>query len=296
MVGPDVEVGGQQPTTSTCGTERKCGLDKRRLHQLVALVLGVLEVGFSVSNAVVEDAFKVKDAQDFVFSASAVMESVGLGVLLLVALTPLCRKKTESAGEDSDFLEEFGSPLAILVNGITQENSHLTNAGFFGTVCQAATVCTMGLILLYKIARTAFIAILCAIILLFCCLTSVAHCCRFPIFEDEIRSPFDFSAPGFQVVGVTLVVLPLGVDVAEFFYLILGGESWRAVILAVLDVVVTVVFVISWGMNRFWQSAPEFCSEAGSCSACLCLYSCVVYPVVFFVDAQEFIRRIIPDT
>lgn len=46
--------------------------------------------------------------------------------------------------------------------------------------------------------------------------------------------------------GVTcvLVMLPLGIDVAEICYLLLGGESWRGVILAILGIVVTFVVVV----------------------------------------------------
>lgn len=100
MSGPDVEAGGQQqPTTSTSSpVERKRSLDSRRWQQLWALGLGLLEVGLSVSYAGLEDAFKIEDAEDFVFSASAVVESAGLAVLLLVALVSVDEAEKEGVG------------------------------------------------------------------------------------------------------------------------------------------------------------------------------------------------------
>lgn len=48
-----------------------------------------------------------------------------------------------------------------------------------------------------------------------------------------------------------LVGLPLGVDVAEVVRLILGEESWRAMILAILDILVTCAVVVPWGLKNF---------------------------------------------
>lgn len=252
MSGPDVESGGQQPTISTGPVKRKGGLKKRRRKQLFALGLGLLEVGFSVYNAVVEGAFEVKDAEGFVFSASAIMESISLTVLLLVAAAPLCRKNMDEAGEKREEeggakegaggdLEELGSPLAILVNEIVQKNSRLTNAGYFGSICQAAAVCVLGLVLLYKVARTAFVAAVCAtmlaLVLWGCCTLYSLRSHGFPFL---IRSG----------VSSIFVVLPVGVDVAEVVFLLLGAESWRTLILAILDIVVAFCVVVPWSLKR----------------------------------------------
>lgn len=81
-----LRLGSGQLLLQESAAKKNCGLTTRRWHQLFALGFGLLEVGFSVSNAVSEDAFKVRDAKDFVFSPSAIMESVGLAVLLLASL------------------------------------------------------------------------------------------------------------------------------------------------------------------------------------------------------------------
>ena len=261
MSAPDVETGGQRPTSTFPVLRKgKCVLGKRRRKQLFALGLGLLEVGFSVYNAVAEGAFEVKDAEGFVFSASAIVETVGLAVLLLVAVGPLCRKSTEEAGEARDEKEEegtgkegaeldvqeLGSPLAILVNEIVQKNSQLTNAGYVGSICQAATVCVLGLVLLYKVAMTTFVATVCTTMILL----MLWSCCTL----YSLRS-YGFLFLIRSGVSSVLALLPVVVDVAEAVFLLLDeGESWRAVVLAILDIVVAFCVVVPWGLQRCGMS------------------------------------------
>lgn len=290
----DVGVG-QQPASSSSEEQRNscCGLSKRRQHQLFALGLGLMEVGFSVSNAVSEDAFKIRDSGDFVFSSSAIMESVGLAIMFVVALAGKTAQEDETkreemgreGGEDDkahEVLEGFGSPLAVLASGIHQRDYDLTKAGYFGSVWQAATVYVTGLIFLYNVARRAFLVLVCVTPLGLCCCTCLAfmsdtlerwenswlNCILFlrarqrgPTSFDRARRPPSLAWRATSI----LVGLPLGIDVAEVVLLILGGESWRAMILAILDILVTCVVVVPWGVKNMKAALPQVAIAAQAC-------------------------------
>ncbi|CAM9908157.1 unnamed protein product [Ectocarpus fasciculatus] len=263
------EAGG--PTAD--GVEKSCGLTSRRWHQLFALGIGLLEAAFSLSNAIAEDAFKIEDAAGFVYSASAVQESVGLAVMLLLSL---CRRR---GGEQGAAMEGFGSPLAILVNGVRQTDRSLTRSGHFGAMCQAAVVAVTGLVLLQKVDARGFVILFYALLVLFCgfCLvTNNVFCAgyfRNLVVVSRLDSALDPDNPA---VGLTyaLVALPLGVDVAEVVFLFLGGQSWNATILALLDVGVTAVVVFPFGYRRFMRDFPEAARRLGLDSGRACEHYC----------------------
>ncbi|CAM9143094.1 unnamed protein product [Scytosiphon promiscuus] len=260
--------------------EKNCGLSTRRWHQVFALGLGLLEVGFSLYNALSKNAFEISDATDFVFSASAVMESAGMTAMLFAAL---CREKYGAQRQDGrDFvLEGFGSPLAILVNGVRQKERSLTKVGHFGAMCQAAVVSVVGLVLLQRLNARAFVIIFYVLFLLlagFCLVTNSFFCenwFRDVLFFSRLDSALD---PNDAAVGVTyvLVVLPLGVEVAEVVLLALGEESWNATILAVLDVAVTALVLFPYGYKHFMRNYPEVARRftRGSCRNCPCPLFC----------------------
>lgn len=259
-------------------TEIACGLTTRRWHQLSALSLGVLETVFSVYNAVVEDSFKFEDGADFVFSASAAMEGVGLGVMLLIAL---CRTDGDEAGGRREearghkvVMEGFGSPLAILVNGVRQMDPSLTKVGHLGAVSQAAVVGIVGLALLQKVDARAFVIVFYLLLVLtcgFCFVTAndfFANCFRNALVVSRLDSLFDPHDPA---LGLTyaLILLPLGVDVAEIVLLVLEGKSWNSTVLAVLDVGLVFAVVFPFGYKRFMRSCPEVARRFGRDCPCL---------------------------
>lgn len=271
--------------------ENVCGLTARRWHQLFALSLGVLETVFSVLNAIAEDSFEMEGGADFIFSASAVMESVGLAVMLLVSLcTPRAsgeeadgRREEERGGNRA--MEAFGSPLAILVNGVRQTDRSLTRVGQFGAACQAAVVGVVGAILLQKADARAFVIVFYVLLLVFCgfCFVSTnecfANCFRNALVVSRLDSLFD---PDHPAVGLTLslILVPLGVDVAEVVLLALRGRSWNATVLAVLDVGLTFIVVFPFGYKRFMRSCPGVARRLGRdcpCSdPCFCRLDAVV--------------------
>ncbi|CBJ29938.1 expressed unknown protein [Ectocarpus siliculosus] len=264
--------------------EKSCGLTSRRWHQLFALGIGLLEAAFSLNNAIAEDAFKIEDAASFVFSASAVQESVGLAVMLLLSL---CRARV---GEQDAVMEEFGSPLAILVNGVRQTDRSLTKTGHFGAMCQAAVVAVTGLVLLQKVDARGFVILFYALLVLFCgfCLvTNTVFCAgyfRNLVVVSRLDSALDPDNPA---VGLTyaLIALPLGVDVAEILFLFLGGQSWNATILALLDVGVTAMVVFPFGYKRFMTAFPEAARRLGldSGRACDHYYCCCNLETLLYV-------------
>lgn len=280
MEAPD----GRRATTAAPATtpaaERNCGLTTRRWHHAFALSLGLLEVGFSWDNALSENAFKILDATDFVFSASAAMEAVGMAVMLFAAL---CRETYREQGQHGrDYvLEGFGSPLAIMVNGVRQKERSLTKLGHFGAMCQAAVVSVVGLVLLQRLDAQAFVIMFYVIFLLFAgfCLVSNSSFCenwfRDVLTVSRLDSALD---PEDTTVGITyvLVVLPLGVEVAEVVLLVLGGGSWKATILAVLDIAVTTVVLFPYGYKHFMRSYPEMARRLArdSCPGCPCPVFC----------------------
>lgn len=271
------------PSTATAVVEKNCGLTTRRWHHIFALGLGLLEVGFSAHNALSKDAFKILDARDFVFFASAAMESVGVAVMLFAAL---CREKFSGAQQEQDarrdyFLEGFGAPLAILVNGVRQKERSLTKVGHLGAMCQAAVVMVIGLVLLQRLDARAFVIIFYVLFLLlagFCLVTNSFFCENW--FRDVLISSRLDSAldPEDAAAGVTyvLVVLPLGVEIAEVVLLTLGRGSWNATVLAVLDVAVTGVFLFPYGYKKFMRNYPEVARRltGDSCRNCPCPLFC----------------------
>lgn len=252
-----------------------CGLTTRRWHQLSALSLGVLETAFSVHNAILEDSFKVEDGVDFVFCTSAAMESVGLAAMLLLSL---CRINHAEAGgrgaEGRDkVMEGFGSPLAILVNGVRQTDPSLTKAGHLGAVSQAAVVGIVGLTLLQKVDARAFVIVFYLLLVLLCAFCFVtnndffASCFRNTLVVSRLDSLLDPEDPA---VGLTyaLVLLPLGVDVAETVLLVLGGKSWSTAVLAVLDVGLIFIVAFPFGYRRFVRSCPGVARRFGRDCPC----------------------------
>lgn len=253
-----------------------CGLTTRRWHQLSALSLGVLETAFSVYNAILEDSFKVEDGVDFVFSASAAMEGVGLAVMLLLSL---CRINGAEAGERREggrgdkMMEGFGSPLAILVNGVRQTDPSLTKVGHLGAVSQAMVVGIVGLTLLQKVDARAFVIVFYLLLVLLCAFCFVttndffANCFRNTLVVSRLDSLFDPEDPA---VGLTyaLVLLPLGVEVAEMVLLVLEGKSWNAMVLAVLDVGLLFTVLFPFGYRRFARSCPAIARWLGRDCPC----------------------------
>ncbi len=236
-------------------------------------------MGFSVYNAVSEGAFKITDAADFVFSASAAMESVGLAVMLLLSLTLSVKRshqrEVEEGVEKGEFLEAFGSPLAILAGGLSEKYEPQKAAGYFGSMCQAVVVGVMGLVLLSKVDTTAFVVLLCVILsLLICCLCSAAAVESGRDNQDEL----DVNPCGSTAI---LVLLPLSVDVAEVVFLaLIEGRSWDAIILAFLDVVVTFFVVLPWACNKFVVDG-YFCFLFNPCVFCFQLCLCCICPCFY---------------
>ncbi|CAB1119912.1 unnamed protein product [Ectocarpus sp. CCAP 1310/34] len=281
----DVESGTRRPITTPAvaapeaggptddDVEKSCGLTSRRWHQLFALGIGVLEAVFSLNNAIAEDAFKIEDAASFVFAASAVQESVGLAVMLLLSL---CRARV---GEQDEVMEGFGSPFAILVNGVRQTDRSLTKTGHFGAMCQAAVVAVTGLVLLQKVDARGFVILFYALLVLscgFCLVTNNVFCAGYfwnLVVVSRLDSALDPDNPA---VGLTyaLIALPLGVDLAEIVFLFLGGQSWNATILTLLDVGVTAMVVFPFGYKRFMRAFPEAARRLGLDSGRTCDHYC----------------------
>ncbi|CAN0259689.1 unnamed protein product [Scytosiphon promiscuus] len=274
----------RRPTETAPGsaTGKKCYLVKRRRHHLFALALGVLEVYFSVYNVVVEDAKSLEDGKDFVFYSSAIMESVGLALMLLIGLLvsmdDTCAEMVAQFGDEDDgdmeigsggedkendeedgkdeegeeggeegeekgkyFLEEVGSPLAILVSGIHQKDSRVTNAGFLGSLAQALVVFLVSLDFVDKRAGREVLYIVCV--------------CLIPVIL--VVGAIARSTALFLKVTCVFILLPICVDVAEVVFLLLGGESWRAMILAILDIFVTCTVVFPWVLKIFTASVQQ---------------------------------------
>lgn len=238
---------------------------------------------FSILNAAAEDAFKVEDGADFVFSASAAMESAGLAVMLLLSLCRITgegeaggRRGEEERRRDNStklMMEGFGSPLVILANGVRQTDPSLTKVGHLGAMSQAVVVGVVGLTLLQKVDARAFVIVFYVLLVLscgFCFVTTndlFASCFRNVVVVSRLDSLFDPEDPALGLT-YTLIVFPLGVDVAEIVLLVLGGRSWNATVLAVLDVGLTFFVVFPFGYKRFMRSCPEVARRSGRDCPC----------------------------
>lgn len=77
----------------------KCGVPKCSWHKVFALGLGLLKVGFSAGNAMIEDAFKVEGVPVFVFAASAIKESIGRLSFISSAHRVVVVGQTEDGGD-----------------------------------------------------------------------------------------------------------------------------------------------------------------------------------------------------
>lgn len=151
--------------SSPDSVNHRCPSKRRRQH-LAALALGVLEVVFTVRNAIREKSFQIEDEADFVFFSSMVMESLGLAFTLLCAIGSLGKKWGGVVGT-AEPLEEFGAPLAILTNGVMEQNLALQNVGVLGAMIQAISVFVVALIFLS--GTTAFIVVACVGASVPCC-------------------------------------------------------------------------------------------------------------------------------
>lgn len=261
--------------------EGTCGLTTRRWHQLLAISLGISEAVFSALNANAEDSFKLENGVDFVFSASTVMESVGLAVMLLLSL---CRinggeargRREEERGEK--MMEGVGSPPVILVNGVRQTDRSLTKVGHLGVVSQAAAVGVVGLTLLQRVDVRAFVIVFYVVLVLTRGFFFVASNGCFPSFfrnvlvVSRLDTLFDPEDPAVALT-YALALLPLGVDVTEVVLLAFGGKSWNATILAVLDVGLASIVVFPFGYRRFMISCPVVSTRLGR-DHCPCSRPC----------------------
>lgn len=258
-------------------------LSARRWDQLFALMIGILEVYLSCDNALSHGSFSIDGVADFVFASSAVMEVVGLGVMLLIAviLTGGYGFKTDDSQKN---LEGFGAPLPILANGVRQDNKLLRVTALLGVASQAMVACACGLVLLLHLNSTAFIfgfllfLVVSTAIVLFVwgniCIWRTAHhnnggdttakdnnngsIHHVDGIDQSSSSSQNFnigigssSIVGFgrmdvsRGLGYLFVLWPLGIDLYEIGLLLTGTFSWKSVILAVLDIIAFIVtFVI----------------------------------------------------
>ena len=146
-------------------------------------------------------------------------------------------------------------------------------------------MCVVGLVLLYKVARRAFFVLACVVILVLAFVVylritydscriigSGIHLTRRPspnnpaeVAERNGVSVLDATTGGAELYVMCcgcalttrnmrlesipiaiLALLPLGVDAAEAVFLMLGGISWRELILVALDLLMVGVFIVPW--------------------------------------------------
>lgn len=258
------------PEGTTANREEGGGVltRQRRLYQLVAFLVGVLEVHFSLDNALAEDAFSFSDdPTDFVFASSAVMESVGLAVMFVLAVTG------GAAELGGGCLEGFGEPLVVLASGVRQKEASLTSVGHVGAVCQATVIVVFGLILLFHVDGMAFAVVLIVGLIVACVCVLGSVVCAEGIRDSVNRECL--AAGGAQYV---VVLVPVAIDATEVALLLVAGKSWRGLILAVLDIVVTCLFVGPWSCRNAVASVPN---ALMNCLGCVCLIISLTSPSLY---------------
>lgn len=97
----------------------------------IALLVSVLEAVFSTMNAIQDDAFRLTSFKDYVYSASSMMELIGL----LFGLARFFRSKWD--------IKQLGLPLVLISTGVVEDDQESRMIGFGGTVLQAGFICLL---------------------------------------------------------------------------------------------------------------------------------------------------------
>lgn len=184
----------------------------------------------------------------------AAMIIIALGGPKMVWLTSGGRDRggEQRGGYGGYFLEEFGAPSAILASGIKNGNTHLRIAGVLGSVAQTNAVFLVALVYVYKKSMAQFVIVLCLEILQVLILV-----------HGRPRTRTAFQA----VLGqYAAVCVPIGVEISETVFLILGGLSWREswlpmMILAFLDMLAPFVVVIPWVLKKYYEPWRKPCQD-----------------------------------
>ena len=104
---------------------------RSRFRIVIALTISLLEVVLSVKNAVENDSWKLTNREDFVFSASSLMEAVGL----------VCGVASFFLEKDNNRLfSKLGLPLVVLPNGVLEDVREIRASGMGGIFIQATFI------------------------------------------------------------------------------------------------------------------------------------------------------------
>lgn len=192
------------------------------------MLVTLLEMVFSIMNAVQEDAFHLTSFEDYVYAASSVMEVLGF-VFGLVA--------GASGG-----IGHLGLPLALVSTGVVEDDDTFRAIGFYGTVLQAAGVFVLLIVWLYLVIDWFFwVAIFGGVVLclpLSCCVCWVLFS-TYAEYETmagrTVLSGWHREIP--QWSYLTLPFSPLVIELLESYFL-LRNFSLDRLVLVIIDILV----------------------------------------------------------
>lgn len=206
---------------------------KTLLMIAIALVISVLETVFNTMNAMQEDAFRLTSFENYVYSASSVMELVGL-------LFGLAR----CFGSEWD-IKQLGLPLTLLSTGVVEDNRESRMIGFDGTVFQAGFIFLL-LVVWLCLTVDWFIWVVVGMTPLCCCCCLL--CLRRRASKQAVSALPDSLTNGEREISMwmylSLPFSPVVVELLESYFLLEDFFLDRLVLL-VIDLLV-VLPAIAW--------------------------------------------------
>lgn len=143
-----------------------------------AIILSLVEVVLSTMNAVEEDSWKLTNFEDFVYSASSLMEAVGLvhGV------------GSFFIEDENNRLSSLGLPLVVISNGVWDDVKEIRMSGFRGTIIQATCAFALLVVWFCLIVDWGYIIVVASFVL------GICYCFRPFYYQHAFGSSIDTSA------------------------------------------------------------------------------------------------------
>ena len=194
---------------------------RSRFRIVIALTISLLEVVLSVKNAVENDSWKLTNREDFVFSASSLMEAVGL----------VCGVASFFLEKDNNRLfSKLGLPLVVLPNGVLEDVREIRASGMGGIFIQAT------FILILMVWSVLVIQLVYRVLLSFGFLISIPYY----YYTRTCGNSEVLQA----LVTFSLCLLPLEIEIMESIFL-LRDFSLNVLALIIVDVM-TILPGVLW--------------------------------------------------
>lgn len=226
---------------------------KALLLTVIVLAISLLELVFSIMNAVRKEAFRLSGFEDYVYAASSTMEVVGL----LFGLA--CYFCFEEGGA------HLGLPLTLMSTGVVEDDGESRKIGFTGTVVQAAGIFVL-LVVRLCLAIDWFFWVVVAFGVL-CCLCRNCICCLFVTSTDSslgggVLIPPALTREEREIPKWAYLTLPFSPVVVEFLesYFLLKDFSLDRLVLLATDVLVIlpgIAWLVVQVLNLFKPSASS---------------------------------------